>query len=158
MKRCLHVGGSRKVSNAMSDIATLTLDPDLCSVTQAQSWLEQTAIEQQWPPRTVFALQLSMDEALTNTLMHGFIDKIHDAVNITLKLSADDMFVTLEIIDNGIQFDPTLKSPDDLVPLLDQVMPGGHGLRLMRHYLHDIQYTFIDGYNHLQLIAAIDDP
>lgn len=142
----------------MPRIATLKLTSDTHVVTQAQAWLEQAATDHQWPSRTVFALQLSMDEALTNILMHGFAPGLPRDACIVLHLSSDAAFVTLEIIDNGPAFDPTQKTPDQQAASLDDAIPGGHGLRLMRHYLHDIRHTFIDGHNHLRLIARLDVP
>ena len=37
-------------------------------------------------------------------------------------------------------FDPTAQASPDLAASLDEAQVGGHGLRLMRHYLHQMLY------------------
>lgn len=138
----------------MPSIASLNLKPGDGALSLAQDWLNRAAAQQHWPDRTTFALQISMDEALTNILSHGFEHGITDASTIRLRLTTMGTLITLEIIDNGIPFDPTQTTLDELALSLDDTMPGGHGLRLMRHYLHDMDYAFIDGHNHLRLTVA----
>lgn len=136
----------------MPVIASIALKPNDRALGQAHDWLQQASIEHHWPVRTTFALKLCMDEALTNSVQYGFTAGVDKASKITLILSLNDPFIILEIIDNGIPFDPTQKEPNDLAMTLEDATPGGHGIRLMRHYLHDIRYTFTDGQNRLSLI------
>lgn len=142
----------------MSCITSLKLTPGDGALNLAQNWLNQTAAQHHWSARTTFALQISMDEALTNILSHGFENGISDASMIRLTVTSMDTLITLEIVDNGIPFDPTEIVPDELVSSLEDTVPGGHGLRLMRHYLHDMHYAFIDGHNHLKLSVVPRKP
>ena len=63
----------------------------------------------------------------------------------------------LIVMDNGVPFDPTARQPRELDASLDDARIGGHGLRLMRHYLRDIRYERTDGWNRLTLVAGIDE-
>ena len=137
----------------------LTSAPDTLSL--AQSWLETIGDAQHWPPRLTFILTLCLDEALTNILTHGFAylpdgAPLNSPAIILLELYCDDLTLTLKIADNGRPFDPTQATPTALQTQLDETVIGGHGLRLMRHYLHEIRYQFYDGFNHLQMIIAQD--
>ncbi len=140
----------------MSFSNTLTLHPGHDAVTQAQTWLESAASYYNWPGRTTFALQLSLDEALANVITHGFPDAgATGTKQIKLSLAVASDHVTLTLIDNGVAYDPTRHDPHPLAESLDEATPGGHGLRLMRHYLQDLSYHRSQGRNHLHLTAAL---
>ncbi len=141
----------------MSTLATLSLTPGPQAVPQALAWLESVADQQQWAPRTAFKLSLCLDEALTNIVMHGFRnDDSAKEANIDLSVQIEGPLLALEIIDNGTAFDPTQTPSPELADSLDDAHIGGHGLRLMRHYLQDIQYQRDDGKNRLRLMATSD--
>ena len=63
--------------------------------------------------------------------------------------------VRLRIEDNAAAFDPTAKVSPDLAASLDEAQIGGHGLRLMRHYLHRMLYRRIPDRNVLLLEVAL---
>jgi serine/threonine-protein kinase RsbW len=142
----------------MQTIGDLSLVPGPDTVTQALGWLETLAGQQQWPPRLGFQLGLCLDEALTNVVLYGFQDRdedIHNArVRIVVLQRGSDLL--LDIIDNGNAFDPTQKQAPPLAASVDEAQLGGHGLRLMRHYLQDIQYRREDEHNHLRMVATLD--
>lgn len=140
----------------MTTLATLSLLPGPQAIPQAQTWLEALAEQQQWSPRMAFKLGLCLDEALTNIVMYAFQQAVpHDAqAHIEISVQDDGALLTLHITDNGAPFDPTQNEPPPLAATLDATQTGGHGLRLMRHYLQDIQYQRNNGQNHLRLVAA----
>ncbi len=134
---------------------TLTLRPDDHTQAQALAWLQTQAQRRAWPQRTLFALQLCLEEALANVLMHGFADPPRDTDSIELQLHENGEQVTLQLRDNGPAFDPTRAAPPTLAASVDEAVAGGHGLRLMRHYLHDLAYERVGQYNQLSLVAAL---
>lgn len=144
----------------MQTIASLPLQPGPSTVNQAHAWLETLASARQWPVRTTFGLTLSLDEALSNVLMYGYPDSdpAIQPAEIVLTLRCNQDLIELEIADNGLPFDPTQRESPDLQVSLDDAVPGGHGLRLMRSYLDDLQYHYADGRNHLRLVARLPPP
>lgn len=133
----------------------ITLYPDLQALAKAHQWLTHTMADKPWPQRQRFALQLSLDEALNNIVRHGF--GAHSPLEpvIHLALTVAPPLVHLDIRDNGIPFDPTRHVPDKPATQLDDAAPGGHGVRLMQHYLHDFSYHYAEGYNNLRLTVAL---
>jgi len=147
----------------MRILGRLRLVPAPDTISRAQAWLKTIGDQQQWPPRLAFSLNLCLDEALTNVLEYGFPPPPDGAISSTghpafilLELKADHLTLTLELVDNGRPFDPTQTEPAALASTVDEAPVGGHGLRLLRHYLQDIHYRFQDGQNHLQMIVARD--
>ena len=142
----------------MQTIATLSLGARPEATREAAAWLEDIAASHpDWPPARVFALTLCVDEALSNIIMHAGLDAESDT-SITLTLKADASHLIVDIRDQGVAFDPTLRPSPPLVSELSEARPGGHGLRLMRHYLKRIEYTREAGHNCLRLVLERDLP
>lgn len=142
----------------MQTLASLSLAPGPDAVPKALAWLESIAEQEHWHKRTTFKLILCLDEALSNVVMYGFHDGAHDtgAACIALAILASEQEIALDIIDNGRPFDPTQAVTRGLAESVDEAAIGGHGLRLMRHYLQDIHYRRADDKNHLRLTAIAD--
>ncbi|MGB6102925.1 MAG: ATP-binding protein [Pusillimonas sp.] len=142
----------------MQTIASLSLVNGPDTVTRALAWLESLAGQQQWPSHMGFKLGLCLDEALTNIVLYGFQGKDKDAADnrIDIAVLQEGSTLVLDISDNGLPFDPTRKQVSSLATSLEDAEIGGHGLRLMRHYLQDIQYRRTAQHNHLRLVAALD--
>ena len=139
--------------------AYLKLSINEDTISRASDWLEDIADHWGWPQRTKFKLRLSLDETLTNIMMYGYTDarQAYEAPCIELQLQQDGRLIVLDIKDNGVAFDPTARESRDLDTSLDEAEMGGHGLRLIRHYLQDIRYVRRNGWNHLTLSAQLDE-
>ncbi|MFC4297759.1 ATP-binding protein [Castellaniella hirudinis] len=135
---------------------TLDLPVDLSAVPLALQWLETLAERQGWTPRATFGLTLSLDEALTNVVSYAFDQtSAPDNPAIIVSCRADGQRIELELRDNGRLYDPTAGDPPPLVACLDEAEVGGHGVRLMRHYLDTLAYRRQDGWNCLTLVMKI---
>ena len=123
-------------------------------LTAALAWLEGLAERDGWPARTLFALTLCADEALTNVLAYTSAPAAGAALQLRLECARTADGVLLRIEDNGAAFDPTAQQSPALAPSLDDALVGGHGLRLMRHYLRTLHYQRQGDGNVLLLEAA----
>lgn len=134
----------------------LELQADAQAVPQALEWLETIADRQGWPPRMTFGLTLCLDEALTNIVSYAFsptTDEVRPAITTSCRITADTVALTL--CDNGRPYDPTAGDPPPLVACLDEAQPGGHGVRLMRHYLNELSYQRQAGWNCLTMVMRL---
>lgn len=132
---------------------TLELSPDGEAVARAIRWLEDIAEREGWPPRLVFGLTLSLDEALNNVVSYAFdpppAGGAAPAASLAYRRAGGR--IEIELRDNGRPYDPTRNQPSALVTNLDDAELGGHGIRLMRHYLHDLAYKREGGWNCLTM-------
>ncbi|WP_276807888.1 ATP-binding protein [Castellaniella defragrans] len=132
---------------------SLDLPADLSAVPRALQWIEALAERRGWTPRATFGLSLSLDEALTNVVSYAFDPPLtEDAPAIRVDCRTDGARIELELRDNGRAYDPTAGDPPPLVACLDEAGVGGHGVRLMRHYLDTLAYRRQDGWNCLTLV------
>lgn len=141
-------------SPAAPTLSSLAIAADVDEIGKVSAWLEELGEQDDWPLNLRFGLELSVEEALANVINHGF-EGIAHAPEITLDYFRPDAdAIAIRICDNGVPFDPTVQLSPDLAGSVEDARIGGHGLRLMRHYLRDFGYARIDGRNQLTLIAG----
>ena len=142
----------------MHTLAQLSLAIDQDTLAKALAWLDAVGQQAGWAERDLFKLRLCLDETLTNITLYSHEGVPPEASEpmVELRIGQERDTVILEIQDNGNEFDPTAQTPRELDDSLEDARIGGHGLRLMRHYLDDIRYERRDGRNCLSLVASID--
>lgn len=83
-------------------------------------------------------LNLVMEEAITNIIFYAFPEGGIHQIIINLSLSGNEL--TIEIIDEGIPFDPTSKEqPDTNLPAEERPI-GGLGIFLIRKMMDNVSY------------------
>ena len=85
----------------------------------------------------IFAIRLSMDEALANAIRHG--NKKDETKKINLRYAIDPERVDIYITDEGDGFDPE-KVPDPTTQENLEI-PNGRGIMLMRAYMNKVEYN-----------------
>ncbi len=127
---------SFRINNDLSELNTL---------------VEQLRIlEDKWSlsRKTVAEINLVLDELITNTIKHGKCDKRHP---IVISLQKTDLMLTIQIVDTGLPFDPTLCTlPDTSLPL-EHRRCGGLGILLVRQFCEYWNYSRSDDKNILTL-------
>lgn len=123
------------------------------AIAAVMAWLEGMGEKQQWHAKSLFALTLCADEALTNIATHAQVP-VGEVLHIELVLGRFEDGFALCIADNGAAFDPTSRDSAQLAESLDDADIGGHGLRLMRHYLQHFEYRRVEAWNWLLLGVA----
>ncbi|WP_299146794.1 ATP-binding protein [uncultured Comamonas sp.] len=109
------------------------------AVADALAWLQALAAGHGWSSRTVSTLLLCADEALANIAMHARRPD-GERARIWLACGPTDAGVGVLIEDDGVAFNPVTQPSSALAASLDEAEIGGHGLRLLRHYLRQMQY------------------
>ncbi|MEX0939683.1 MAG: ATP-binding protein [Pirellulales bacterium] len=101
-----------------------------------QTVLDKLA-QQGWSERAIYAVRISLEEALANAIKHGNCLDCSKCVHVACKLS--DKTVRIEISDEGIGFDPQ-EVPDPTHPE-NLESPCGRGILLMRNYMSRVEYN-----------------
>ena len=134
------------------------MEPQPKGLGDALAWLEARMGESGLGARQCFALNLCLDEAVANVLMHGFAHLTNpgegeacEAPRIRLAYRFDGNTATLAVQDNGMPFDSTAYVPSGLPRSLQEAELGGHGIRLMRNYLSRMAYRREGNWNVLTL-------
>jgi serine/threonine-protein kinase RsbW len=85
----------------------------------------------------VFAVRLSLEEAVVNALKHG--NRGDPAREVRVSWYVEPSFVAATVRDQGEGFDPQ-RVPDPLAPE-NQDRPSGRGLLLMRRYMTRVRFN-----------------
>ena len=122
----------------------LVLRNDLAELDRLASWLEGWA-DGNVSPDTSFALQLCLEEAVANIIMHGAASE--DRCEIAIELDHDGATLRARVEDSGRQFDPTRFSPPTPATSLASAKVGDLGIRLMRNFANGMRYERRGGRN-----------
>lgn len=88
---------------------------------------------------SVFTAQLALEEIVTNAVRHAGPGAADRTVAVHLTLDVDAVWIVIE--DQGQPFDPLRDAPTpDLTSPLEQRVPGGLGLYLVRTMVQDLGY------------------
>ena len=99
-------------------------------------------------PNKDIGLRLVVEEIFVNIVNYS------DAEYVIVNIESDNN-LTIEFVDNGIQFDPTLKENPETPKTLDETQVGGLGILLAKNYADEIIYTYENNENRLKIIKKV---
>ncbi len=102
--------------------------------------------------KTLFHIELILEETLMNTVWHAYDDADTHSIALQVQLRADA--VALRFEDDGRAFDPTQAAAPALPTSLAQATPGGLGLLLVRQFAQSVHYERVGGLNVLTVCVA----
>lgn len=105
------------------------------------------------PENVVWQFALALDELVTNVVSYGYRDEDPHAIVVSMRLS--DGWLTADIVDDGIAFDPLQTPPPDLDADLDGRPIGGLGVHFVRKMMDSVEYRRDGGKNHLTIAKAL---
>lgn len=89
--------------------------------------------------RDIFAIQMAVDEAATNIIVHGYGEDLHGSIDIACWNEGGDFVV--EMRDHGRPFDAADVPEPDLQAPLEERTEGGLGIFLMRRMMDHIAFA-----------------
>lgn len=98
----------------------------------------------------VNAFRISIDEACANIIKHGYQDQ--ESGSITMKVQVNHDRLVVELVDQGISFDPNVVNNPNIVSYVEKRKKGGLGIFIMRKFLDVIEYDVTSIGNVLRLI------
>jgi len=105
-------------------------------------------------PRTVYAIELILEETFMNAMLHGFADATPHRVDLRVETRPDAVVMHFE--DDGVEFDPTRSREPRLGQSLEEATPGGRGVVLVRRFARAVRYRREQGRNMLSIEVARD--
>lgn len=122
---------------------------------EAADWLRDLTAREGLPDRIAFALEVCLEELVTNIIRHGgaavwdgdAIAPDAGALQIRVSLLVDPDTVDLVVEDNGQPFDVSSAPGRPISGNIEDVVPGGLGLQLIRSFSDDLSYEPLAGGN-----------
>jgi len=127
----------------------LTLQSRLEDLPQVWQWVEELSAQYSIPAQTQFAIQLCLEEALSNIIRHGYGgEPIHTITVDCVPAEAGKLLLRIE--DQASPFDPLDSSLAEAPPLpssIDGFPAGGQGIRFLHRFAGTLTYERIESGN-----------
>lgn len=124
---------------------------DAAELWRASEWLHAQGRRQAIPPEQLDRLDLFLNEALANVMDHGGPSALAAPIDLGIRVGGlpGACEATLTIADGGSPFNPLDHTPRPAPQSLDDAVPGGLGIRMIRAVADDVTYAREDSRNHL---------
>jgi len=136
-------------SNTFRDIQ---IGSDFHQAKEVEDQIIAAAAECGYDDDTIFALRLSVEEALSNAIRHGNLYDINKKVDIRYSVSPER--IDLYVRDEGRGFDPGVV-PDPTAPE-NLESPSGRGIMLMHAYMNQVEFNDRGNQIHMVKLSQAD--
>ena len=97
-----------------------------------------------------YAVNLAIDEILTNTIEHGYEDDERHRIELIVRVEEESLVVV--IVDDSLPFDLGIAPERDLDASLEDTALGGLGLFLVHQMMDSVDYRREQGCNVVTLV------
>jgi serine/threonine-protein kinase RsbW len=130
----------------------LELDSRLSELSRVQPWIASLAHEYGFEEEALFAMQLCIEEALANVVLHGYRSEAGHPIVIEASVAAGILSFTID--DNAPPFSPVgalVQSDTANHDTLESIQPGGNGIRLLYRFAGSLAYERLCDRNRLTI-------
>jgi serine/threonine-protein kinase RsbW len=127
----------------------IVMNSQLSELIQISPWIDRLASQYGIPENVTFAMNLCLEEALSNVIRHGY--RGHGGALTVRFTSPDEGHFVLTVEDEAPRFDPLAQ---ELPPAFGTENPnqiGGQGIRLIRGFSDSLEYAATATGNQLRM-------
>jgi serine/threonine-protein kinase RsbW len=135
----------------------LALQSRLSEIAQVPAWTEDLASRYAIPGDVQFAMDLCLEEVLSNIIRHGYAGAQDRPVIVNFTKPREGYFVIV-VDDEAPYFNP-LDAPElPMVSPAEQTRIGGQGIRLVRQFANALDYESTPTGNRLRIGFSATGP
>lgn len=123
----------------MRNESKLDVEAKLENLSQIADFITEKALNFGLDEKGVFQLQLAVDEAVTNIILHGYT---HDIGKIHLSCWKENQKILVRIEDEGKPFNPLTAKKPDTNASIEERSPGGLGIHFMKTLTDSVDYKY----------------
>jgi serine/threonine-protein kinase RsbW len=102
----------------------------------------------------ILSINLVIEEAFTNIVSYGYDDNNKHTIELCFEKYTEEL--KIKIIDDGHEYDPTLKAEPDITLKAEERPVGGLGIYLIRQIMDYVEYRRIENKNCLILTKRME--
>lgn len=131
--------------------ARLTLRSQLEDLKLVLPWVDALAAKHGIPAKVRYAIDLCLEEVLTNIIRHGYAGVPNQPITVSFSLDGENG-LTFIVADNAPHFAPLAPvEPQESPAAIEEVNPGGLGIRLLRRFAGTLAYEQLPDGNRLTI-------
>jgi anti-sigma regulatory factor (Ser/Thr protein kinase) len=138
----------------MNATMELTLHNRISELERVSQAVESFAEAHQVPATVLHAINLCLDEVVTNIISYAYDDQTDHQITVRLALRAGEL--TIEVEDDGKPFNPLTAPEPDLYKPMEERQIGGLGIHLLRNVMDDIEYRRQQDHNLLIMRKTVE--
>jgi serine/threonine-protein kinase RsbW len=119
--------------------AQLTLGSQIEDLSRVAPWIESVAAEYAIPTDIQFAMNLCLEEVLSNIIRHGYSSEPGHSILIRYVPNRDKTSFLI-VDDDAPHFDPLAREDTPVEETLEGIRIGGLGIRLVRNFASSLRY------------------
>lgn len=123
---------------------SITLKPKLTELYSLTEFISNNL------PKENIMVNLIVEEIFVNIVNYSKTEFI------TVNVEYANPTITMEFIDNGVEFNPLLKEDPTQPDNIDEAQIGGLGIFLTKEIANELYYHHINGENHLKVIKKVE--
>jgi anti-sigma regulatory factor (Ser/Thr protein kinase) len=128
----------------------LTLRSQISELAQISPWIEHLASQYAIPTKTQFAMNLCLEEALSNIVRHGYGGAPDHNIFIDCRIPQSGVFLFV-VDDEAPHFNPVEALEPPIPGRLEDLQVGGQGIRLLRRFADNLKYEATPSGNRLSI-------
>lgn len=121
----------------MADIRAIRIPATAAGLLKGREALERFCAEEGLKPDDRWRLQVAFDEIVSNIARHAARER---QVDIHAAFRHDGATVQMDIEDDGPPFDPLAQPAPNVIAPLQERVPGGLGIMLVRQLMDRVEY------------------
>lgn len=123
----------------------ISLVNDLKEIARVAEQIDEFCASRDVASEVAYAINLALDEILTNTISYGYDDDEAHQIGIRVRPEADALVIV--IVDDSAAFDLSNAPTPDTNAALDERPLGGLGLFLVHQMMDSVEYRREEGRN-----------
>jgi anti-sigma regulatory factor (Ser/Thr protein kinase) len=123
----------------------ISLVNDLKEVARTAEQIDEFCASQDIASEVAYAINLALDEILTNTISYGYADDVPHQIEISIHPEAEALVIV--IVDDSAAFDLSNAPTPDVGASLEERPLGGLGLFLVHQMMDSVEYRREEGRN-----------
>ena len=143
-----------KTHTLQTSVSSRTFPADRTAPRATATWLrsQPTGLT----PTRLADAELCTDELVTNVVRHAWTSDDTGPRSLTLRVERNDSEVEITIEDAGVAFDPTAAPIAPIARTLEESLPGGRGLLLVRAVAPRVAYERRNGVNRTTIAFPVE--
>lgn len=128
----------------------LSLRSHLSEMSRLPRWLEGLASRHDIPGEVQFAIDLCLEEAVSNVIRHGYAGAEDRSVSVVFAMPRSGYFEFV-VEDEAPHFNPLAAPALEAVSTEQAIRVGGQGIRLLRQFADSVEYESTPRGNRLRI-------